>query len=108
MGYVNDRNVKKLGPALLPYLNASGVDSPTLSADRSSSVPAAPVFLLHGSEDSVIPTAESVLLADYFRSRGVDVHLLISELITHAEVDRTAAAADTFRLISFWANVLKR
>jgi dienelactone hydrolase len=108
MGYVNDRNVKKLGPALLPYLIASGVDSPTLSADRSSSVPAAPVFLLHGSEDSVIPTAESVLLADYFRSRGVDVHLLISELITHAEVDRTAAAADTFRLISFWANVLKR
>lgn len=108
MGYVNDRNVKKLGPALLPYLNASGVDSPTLSAERSSSVPSAPVFLLHGSEDSVIPTAESVLLADYLRSRGVDVHLLISELITHAEVDRTAAAADTFRLIAFWANVLKR
>jgi hypothetical protein len=108
MNYVNDRNVKKLGPALLPYLNASGVDSPTLSAARSSSVPSAPVFLLHGSEDSVIPTAESVLLADFLRSRGVDVHLLVSELITHAEVDRGAAAADTWRLISFWANVLKR
>lgn len=108
MNYVNDRNVKELGPALLPYLNASGVDSPTLSAARSSSVPSAPVFLLHGSEDSVIPTAESVLLADLLRSRGVDVHLLVSELITHAEVDRGAAAADTWRLISFWANVLKR
>jgi dienelactone hydrolase len=108
MNYVNDRNVKKLGPALLPYLNASGVDSPTLSAARSPSVPSAPVFLLHGSEDSVIPTAESVLLADYLRSRGVEVRLLISELITHAEVDRSAAAADTLRLISFWANVLKR
>ena len=108
MNYVNDRNVKKLGPALVPYLNVSGVDSPTLSADRSSSVPSAPVFLLHGSEDSVIPTTESVLLADYLRSHGVDVHLLISELITHAEVDRTAAAGDTWRLISFWANVLKR
>ena len=108
MNYVNDRNVKKLGPALVPYLNASGVDTPTLSVDRSPSVPSAPVFLLHGSEDSVIPTAESVLLADYLRSRGVEVHLLISELITHAEVDRAAAAADTWRLISFWANVLKR
>jgi dienelactone hydrolase len=108
MNYVNDRNVKKLGPALLPYLNATGVDSPTLSAARSASVPSAPVFLLHGSEDSVIPTAESVLLADYLKSRGVDVHLLVSELITHAEVDRAAAAADTWRLISFWANVLKR
>jgi hypothetical protein len=38
----------------------------------------------------------------------VEVHLLISELITHAEVDRAAAAADTWRLIAFWANVLKR
>jgi hypothetical protein len=108
MNYVNDRNVKKLGPALVPYLNVSGVDSPTLSADRSRLVPSAPVFLLHGSEDSVIPTTESVLLANYLRSRGVEVHLLISELITHAEIDRSAAVADTWRLISFWANVLKR
>jgi dienelactone hydrolase len=108
MTYVNDRNVKMLGPALLPYLKATGVDSPTLSAERSPNVPSAPVFLLHGSEDSVIPTAESVLLADYLRSRGVEVHLLISELITHAEVDRAVAAADAWRLISFWANVLKR
>ena len=28
MTYVNDRNVKKLGPAVLPYLNEPGVDSP--------------------------------------------------------------------------------
>ena len=108
MTYINDRNVKKLGPALVPYLNESGVDSPTLSAARAASVPSAPVFLLHGSEDSVIPTVESVLLADYLRSKGVEVHLLVSELITHAEVDRSAAAADTWKLISFWANVLKR
>jgi hypothetical protein len=108
MNYVNDRNVKKLGPALLPYLDETGVDSPTLSADRGPAVPSAPVFLLHGSEDSVIPTAESVLLADYLRQHGSEVHLLISELITHAEVDRAAAVTDTFKLISFWANVLKR
>lgn len=108
MTYVNDRNVKKLGPALLPYLGANGVDSPTLSADRAATLPAAPVFLLHGSEDSVIPTAESVLLADYLRSHRVEVHLLISELITHAEVDKSAAAAETLKLISFWADVLKK
>ena len=108
MRYVNDRNVPKLGPALLPYLDVRGVDSPTLSADRSPSVPSAPVFLLHGSGDTVIPTAESVLLADYLRNRGVEVHLLISELITHAEVDRAAAATETLKLISFWADVLKK
>jgi len=108
MTYVNDRNVKKLGPALLPYLNETGVESPTLSADRAPLVPSAPVFLLHGSEDSVIPTAESVLLADYLRNNGADVHLLVSELITHAEVDRAAAAADTWRLVAFWSDVLKK
>ena len=108
MNYVNDRNVKKLGPALLPYLNESGVDSPNLSADRSADVPSAPVFLLHGSEDSVIPTAESVLLNDYLRRKGADVHLLVSELITHAEIDRAAAAADTWKLVSFWSDVLEK
>ena len=108
MTYVNDRSVKKLGPVVLPYLSEPGVDSPTLSADRADTVPSAPVFLLHGSEDSVIPTAESVLLADYLTKKGADVHVLISELITHAEIDRAAAAGETVKLVSFWANVLKR
>lgn len=108
MRYVNDRSVEKLGPVLVPYLSALGADSPALSADRAPSVPAAPVFLLHGSRDTVIPAAESVLLGDYLRNKGVDVHLLLSELITHAEIDRTAAAAETWKLVSFWANVLKR
>jgi len=108
MTYVNDRNVGKLGPALVPYLSALGADSPTLSADRSPSPPKAPVFLLHGSGDTVIPAAESVLLADYLRKKNADVHLLLSDLITHAEVDRAAAATETVKLVSFWADVLRK
>lgn len=108
MTYVNDRNVKKLGPALVPYLSALGADSPALSADRAPAPPTAPVFLLHGSGDTVIPTAESVLLADYLRKKGTEVDLLISELITHAEVDRAAAATETVKLVSFWADVLNK
>ena len=107
MTYVNDRNTKKLGPALVPYLGALGADSPSLSADRAPA-PAAPVFLLHGSEDTVIPPVESVLLAGYLRNKGADVHLLVSDLITHAELDRAAAAGQTWKLVSFWANVLQR
>ena len=108
MTYVNDRNVAKLGPALVPYLAALGADSPTLSADRAPSPPAAPVFLLHGSGDVVIPAAESVLLADYLRKKDTDVHLLLSDLITHAEIDRAAAATETMKLVSFWADVLNK
>jgi dienelactone hydrolase len=107
MRYVNDRNVAKLGPALVPYLAALGADSPTLSADRAPP-PAAPVFLLHGSGDTVIPAAESVLLADYLRKKGTNVHLLLSDLITHAEIDRAAAATETMKLVSFWADVLNK
>jgi hypothetical protein len=108
MTYVNDRNVAKLGPALVPYLSALGADSPSLSADRALAPPAAPVFLLHGSGDTVIPAAESVILADYLRKKNVDVHLLLSDLITHAEIDRAAAATETMKLVSFWADVLRR
>jgi dienelactone hydrolase len=108
MTYVNDRNVARLGPALVPYLSALGADSPTLSADRATSSPAAPVFLLHGSGDTVIPAAESVLLADYLRKKDTDVHLLLSDLITHAEIDRAAAATETMKLVSFWADVLDK
>jgi hypothetical protein len=56
----------------------------------------------------VIPPVESVLLGNYLRERNVEVHLLLSHLITHAEIDRTAAATETWKLVSFWANVLKR
>ena len=66
------------------------------------------MFLLHGSGDTVIPAAESVVLADYLRKEGVEVHLLLSELITHAEIDRRAAASETVKLVSFWADVLKK
>ena len=108
MKYVNDRDVAKLGPALVPYLTGLGADSSALSPDRAAAAPTAPVFLLHGAGDTVIPTAESVLLANYLRSKGTDVDLLISDLITHAEVDRTAAASESVKLVTFWADVLKK
>jgi hypothetical protein len=106
--YVNDRNVKKLGPALVPYLPRLGADSPAGSPQRAPSLPTAPVYLLHGDGDTVIPTAESAILGEYLRGQGVDVHVLLSGLITHAEVDRSAAAADAWRLVAFWASVLRQ
>jgi hypothetical protein len=63
--------------------------------------------LLHGDDDTVIPAAESALLNDYLRSKGANVHLLLSNLITHAEVNREATASDAWKLISFWASLLE-
>lgn len=107
MGYVNDRAVAKLGPVLVPYLEQLGVDDPALSPQRAVP-PAAPVFLLHGHEDTVIPPAESILLGNTLRERGADVRVLLSRIITHAELDRAGDLAEAWRLVAFWTDLLGR
>jgi dienelactone hydrolase len=108
MNYVNDRAVGKLGPALVPFLDELGANDPALSPERAPDPPAAGVYLLHGDDDTVIPAAESALLNDYLRSKSANVHLLLSNLITHAEVNRAASASDAWKLISFWASLLRQ
>jgi len=104
MAYVNERDVASLGPILAPHAEALGGD-PALSADKSPA-PSAPVYLLHGTDDNVIPAVESKLLADALRARGTHVSQLATPLITHAEVDRSAATRAIWDLVSFWANLL--
>ena len=106
MGYVNDRAVKKLGPALVPYLPQLGADDPALSPQWVAEPTPAPIFLLHGNDDTVIPAAESAVLAEDLRRKGADVHLLLSGLITHAEVNRAATAMDVWELVAFWEKIL--
>jgi len=104
--WVNDRNVKEMGPLLVPHLGSQA--DAAASPELAPSPPAAPVFLLHGDEDTVIPTAESVVLANHLREQGADVRVLVSHIITHAELDRTAAASESWKLVSFWADVLRQ
>ena len=104
MNYVNTRDVARLGPLLLPHVGELGGHealSPSMSA-----TPPFPVYLLHGTDDNVIPAVESALLADTLRGRGVEVWQLATPLITHAEVDRSAAASAAWTLVRFWANLL--
>jgi len=46
-----------------------------------------------------------VLGAD-LKQKGADVHVLLSGLITHAEVNRAATASDVWKLVAFWKDVL--
>lgn len=104
MGYVNDRDVARLGPLLLPHVSEMGSD-PALSPKRADA-PSAPVYLLHGAGDNVVPAVESTLLAADLRGRGTTVHHLITPLITHAEVDRGSGAGSAWALVRFWAALL--
>jgi dienelactone hydrolase len=103
--YVNDRDVVHLGPRLLPYIGLYG-NTPGLSVSKSPK-PSAPVFLLHGTEDNVIPAIESEYLADDLRGHA-PVRLLLSGLISHAEADRPVHVNDVMQLASFWGDLLSR
>jgi len=104
MNYVNARDVARLGPVLLPYVSDLG-GHPALSPSRSP-LPAGPVYLLHGTDDNVVPAIESTLLAKELQARRIPVHVLLTPLITHAEVDRGSTASALWRLIDFWAGLL--
>ena len=106
MGYVNNRDVKQLGPRLLPLLGELDAGNPALSPQYAMPPPA-PIYLLHGDGDTVIPTAESRLLGDALAAHGVRVQVLLSSLITHAEVNRAATTREAWQLVSFWGSVLR-
>lgn len=106
MGYVNTRDVAHLGPLLLPHVSAIGGD-PALSPALASP-PSTHVYLLHGTDDNVIPAAESIYLGKVLGERQVPVTLLATPLITHAEVDKASDLHDVWELIAFWSGVLSR
>jgi dienelactone hydrolase len=103
MGYVNTWDAR-LGPVLLPHVAELGGD-PALSPERSP-LPSAPVYLIHGTDDNVVPAIESTLLAQALEKQRHEVHVLLTPLITHAELDRKASSREVLQLIDFWARLL--
>jgi pimeloyl-ACP methyl ester carboxylesterase len=105
LGLVNRRDVPALGPQLLPYIETLGGFA-ALSPTRSP-VTTAPVFLLHGEADNVIPSSETPLLASYLEAHGNGrVRWLLTPLLSHADIQRTHAL-DAWRLIRFWKTLLE-
>ena len=103
--YVSDRDVAHLGPTLRPFIGGY-VDQPALSPALSPP-PTAPVYLLHGRDDTVIPAQESRDLARRLDGR-VPVRLLITDLISHADADQPPHLNDVLRLADFWGDLLQR
>ena len=97
------RDVPHLAPLLRPHLQ-SYAEQPALSPARSP-LPSAPVYLLHGRDDPVIPSSESRDLAEGLRGQA-PVHLLVTGVISHAAADRPAGPVDVVRLAAFWGRLL--
>ncbi len=103
--YVNERDVAHLGPLLLPYIGAYG-GAAALSPARSP-LPSAPVFLLHGRQDNVIPSFEAEHLTQRLQGHA-HVRLLLTDLISHADPDQPANLLDVLQLADFWGDLLSR
>lgn len=103
MHYVNTRNVSALGARVLPHIGRFGTD-PALSPERSTA-PHAPVFLLHGLDDNVVPAVESQRLAQWLNGKTA-VHTFFTRSLGHASLDPEATLADYWGLIVFWRGLL--
>ena len=103
--FVNDRDVAHLGPRLQPYVGFYA-SHPALSPALSPA-PAAPIYLMHGRDDNVIPASESHHLADRLRGH-VPVRLLVTDLISHVDADEPAHVIDVLKVGHFWGDLLAR
>ena len=65
----------------------------------------APVFLLHGAGDTVIPASETLWLARDVPA-GLARDVLVSPAIQHVELEGEPSAMDKWALVHFMADVL--
>ena len=105
MNQVNDRDVEGLGRTFLPLLGQAS-QSPALSPDQSPA-PACPVYVLHGTDDNVVPAVESQWLGRYLEDRTRS-RTLLSPIITHAELNARQDWREIWELVDFFASLLRR
>ena len=99
-----ERDVVTTGRLLAPFIDALAND-PSMSPSLAPA-PDAPVFLLHGADDNVIPSTETVLLAEDLEQRGRGrVRTLLTPLLTHAHLSTAAEPAELWALVDFWRDV---
>lgn len=98
------RDVGTVGATLLPLIDGLAAD-PALSPARSP-VTRAPVFLIHGLDDNVIPSSETPLTAEDLRRRGnAHVESLLTPLLSHATLQGVTSLREAWRLVTFWHHV---
>jgi hypothetical protein len=65
------------------------------------------VYVLHGTEDNVVPAVESLWLGRFLEGR-TDTRTLLSHVITHAELNSQQDWREIWELVDFFASLLRR
>ncbi len=109
MTHVNDRAVDKLGPVLLPVIE----DASTIPRHSPRCLPNAPprrprrCFCCTAPKTTSSRRSKPCCWHSHYRGK-TEVHAVLSGLITHAEVDKSAAATEVWRLVGFWKELMER
>ena len=96
--------LKELRPELERLIDERSADLAALSPRGRLGRIGVPVYLLHGSEDSVIPPSEAEW-ADK-ELEGTPHQALVSPLLEHVEVSKTAALGQELELVDFMSKML--
>jgi dienelactone hydrolase len=96
--------LQTLAPELDALLQRQNAELAAISAVGHMKQLKVPVYLLHGSHDSVIPSSETD--AANLELDGTEHRALVSPLLEHVEVSKTAGLSDKLALVSFMAQLL--
>ena len=100
------RQIDRLRPKLLDAIRADDSQLSAISPEGKLGALHAPVFLLHGATDDIIPSTETLWLEEeipklYLRAA------LITPAFSHVDPDKHSVWTDQLRLVEFLAGVLR-
>jgi pimeloyl-ACP methyl ester carboxylesterase len=98
------QHLQELAPELDQLLAAQAVELGALSSAGHLRELSVPVYLLHGSHDTVIPPSETD--AANLELDGAEHRALVSPLLEHVEVSKTAGLGDKWALVSFMSKLM--
>lgn len=102
---VRARDTASIARRLAPIVDEIGTD-PSLSPERSP-LPTVPIFLIHGTDDAVIPPTETEHLAAWAAARGAHVEWLETPFLTHVTVDADVPPGAALAIVRFWTHVMQ-
>ena len=83
-------------------------DFVAMSPTRCGALPTAPVFILHGAEDPVVPASDAKKLLAFYKANGVPARMLVTHLFDHVEQEGgTPSLASSLPLLRFTAAFLR-
>jgi dienelactone hydrolase len=97
--------IASVAPELLAEIDAHGDTMRAASPHGRLTGLRAPVYLLHGAGDSVIPATETLWLAEDV-PRGLLRDELVSPALVHVELEGEPGAREKWALVHFMADVL--